>query len=381
MENVACEFCEKEFSSKGNLKVHQKTAKYCLNLQGKTIKIYDCEYCLKTLTTQQNLQEHLLICKEKIKIESENMVEKLKKNIERLERKTEKLREEYEQKMEKQKREHKEELEKQKKEHKEELEKQKEEYERKLEKHEEKYEQRINRHESNIIAMKPGVNNNNKTVVINTNLPLTNEVIRQCANTFTIDNARNIGGITKHLTSSLEEHITCTDPSRNIFKYTNEKDEEIVDKDLEILLPQYLSAIKDKNNFLHKEMADYFKKNNVSYEVQTDYNILYTALNSIIEKNGHSSKFSEKCKQYMVRECKKQFLDKNKNKEKEITRKLTEEEIMMMVIDAGGSMDDFLYKVIGVYDMDDETDEQFERRRNLEDVFRRKKKEWREQNM
>jgi len=167
MENIIlCEFCKKEFSSKGNLKVHQKTTKYCLSLQGKSIKIFDCEYCLKTLTTQQNLQEHLLICKEKIKIESENMSEKMKKSIDRLERKIEKTREDYEEKMEKQKKEHKEELEKQKKEHKEELEKQKKEhkeelekqkreYERKLEKYEEKYEQRIDRHESNMIAMKP----------------------------------------------------------------------------------------------------------------------------------------------------------------------------------------------------------------------------------
>jgi len=105
--------------------------------------------------------------------------------------------------------------------------------------------------------------NNNKTVVINTS-QFTNDVLRQCATTFTIDNVYNIDGITKHLTSSLEEHIVCTDPSRNVFKYTNEKDEEIVDKDLDILLPQYLTAIKDRNNFLYKEVYDYFKKNNVS---------------------------------------------------------------------------------------------------------------------
>ena len=77
------------------------------------------------------------------------------------------------------------------------------------------------------------VNNNNKTVVINTS-QLTNDVLRQCATTFTIDNAYTIDGITKHLTSSLEDHIVCTDPSRNVFKYTNEKDEEIYFKTMKL---------------------------------------------------------------------------------------------------------------------------------------------------
>jgi hypothetical protein len=112
------------------------------------------------------------------------------------------------------------------------------------------------------LAGKVNTVNNNNTVVINTN-QLTNDVLRQCATTFSLDNACNINGITKHLTTSLEDHIICTDPSRNIFKYTNEKDEEIVDQNLEILLPQYLTAVKDRNNFLYKEVFDYFEKNKV----------------------------------------------------------------------------------------------------------------------
>jgi hypothetical protein len=225
------------------------------------------------------------------------------------------------------------------------------------------------------LAEKASTVNNNKTVVINSNMPLTNEVLRQCANTFTIDNAYNINGITKHLTSSLEEHITCTDPSRNTFKYINEKDEEIIDKDLEILLPQYLNAVKDRNNFLYKEVFEYFKKNNVSFNVQTDYRIFYDALNSIIEKSGQQNKYTEKCKQYMVRECKRQFLEKNKNKDKEIMKKLSVEEVMMNIIEMGGSLNDFLIRFFPEYE-EEETDEEFEYRREIEDMFRKKKKEW-----
>lgn len=30
---MICEFCNKEFSNKGNLTVHQKSVKYCLELR------------------------------------------------------------------------------------------------------------------------------------------------------------------------------------------------------------------------------------------------------------------------------------------------------------------------------------------------------------
>jgi hypothetical protein len=223
--------------------------------------------------------------------------------------------------------------------------------------------------------------NNNKTVVINTN-QLTNDVLRQCANTFTIDNAYNINGITNHLTNSLEDHIMCTDPSRSIFKYTNEKDEEIVDQDLEILLPQYLTAIKDRNNFLYKEVFEYFQKNNVSLNVQTDYRVFYDALNNIIEQNGQQSKYTEKCKQYMVRECKRRFLDKNKNKDKTITKKLSVDEIIMNIIETEGTVNEFI-KIIFPSFLDDdieETEEECKNRRDMEDIFIKKKREWKKIN-
>jgi hypothetical protein len=218
-------------------------------------------------------------------------------------------------------------------------------------------------------------NTTNNTVVINAN-QLTNEVLRQCASTFSIDNAKNIGGIAKHLTNSLENHITCTDPSRNIFKYTNENDEEITDHNLEILLPQYLTAVKDRNNFLYKEVFDYFEKNNVPLNTKTDYQVFYSALNSIIEKNGDQNKYTEKCKQKIVRECKRRFLEKNKNKEKVLTKELTVEDVMMNVIETGGSVHDFVDRYFRYEIDDDETDEQFIYRRKMEDLFREKKREW-----
>jgi hypothetical protein len=331
MENNICQYCSKEFSSKVNLLQHQKTVKSCLKLQGKKETNIDCQLCKKSFSIKYYNQTHKLKCTVSdkdliIKLKEEN--EKLKLEIIKLQNMVEILKEQ--------------------------------------------------NSKPNVVN---NVNNNtvnNKTVLINTS-PLTNDILRQCATTFTIDNAYNITGITKHLTNSLEDHITCTDPSRNVFKYTNEKEQEIVDQDLDILLPQYLTAIKDRNNFLYKEVFDYFKKNNVSPNVQTDYKVFYDALNSIIEKNGQQNKYSEKCKQHMVRECKRRFLEKNKNKDKTLMKKLTIDEVMMNVIETGGTVTDFVKIVFPEFLDEDteETEEEIKYRRETEDSFIKKKKEWR----
>ena len=63
---MECNFCNKIFSSKSSLNVHQKTTKYCLKLQGKNEeKKFECEYCNKIFTVKINLISHYGNCKEK----------------------------------------------------------------------------------------------------------------------------------------------------------------------------------------------------------------------------------------------------------------------------------------------------------------------------
>jgi hypothetical protein len=371
---ITCDFCKKEFSTKGVLLSHQKTTKYCLEIQGINIKNncnFKCDYCDKSFTLKHNLNDHINICKEKKKKEIEdNKVKERDQEIKKIKDIYEKKTNDKDNQIQKMKDErfyletnYKKEIDS--------LNSIISKLESKLESYEKKLFEMASRPNTT------NTNNNNKTVVINnTNLPLTNDVLRQCAATLTLDNARNIEGITKHFTSSLEDHITCTDQSRSIFKYTNDKDEEIIDTELENIIPQYLTALKDGNNFLYKEVFEYFKANNVSLNEQTDYNIFYNALNAIIERKGQQNKYSEKMKKYIVRQCKKQFLEKNKNKEKEITKELTDEEIMMNVIKSGGGLYDFIDRLFDMEDIDNETDEQFEYRRKMEDLFKQKKKEW-----
>jgi len=358
-----CEFCKKDFSTKGVILSHQKSAKYCLEIQGKNVKNvsnFNCEYCNKNFTLKHNLNDHVIICKEKKKKEQETKDTKLIKDHNK---EIKKLKEEYDKEIKKLKEEYD-------KEHNKEI--------SLLNQIIKKLEVKLESYEKRLFDMASRPNTNNKTVVITNNnlLPLTDDVLRQSAKNFSIDHAKNINGITRHFTESLEDHIACTDQSRSIFKYTNDKEEEIVDTDLDNLLPQYLTVLKDENNFLYKEVFDYFKNNNVSLSEQTDYNIFYNALNAIIEKKGEQNKYTEKMKKHIIRECKKQFLEKNKNKEKDIVKELTDEEIMMNVIKNGGTLYDFVYRLFDIENIDNETDDEFEYRRKMEDLFKQKKKEY-----
>lgn len=410
-----CAYCNKEFKTKVNLLQHQKTVKSCIKLQGKEeVNTHiECENCKKTLTVR-SYKTHKVNCDIKYNINKEldtenkelkNELKSLTKKIDDTTNNMKDLIDKYEMKLNDLKYEYEDKIKDLKYEYEDKIKELKYEYEDKItdlntelkERNDsifklnmdlvehKSYNTILREQNDKIQSISTGVTmklaerattiNTNNKIVIN-NMPLTNEVLRKCANTFTIDNAYNIDGITQHLASSLENHVTCTDPSRNIFKYINEKEEEIVDKDLEILIPQYLTVVKDRNNFLYKEVYEYLKKNKMSFDTQVDYQVFYQALNNIIERSGYKDKYTERYKQHMVRECKRRFLSKNKNKNKSITKKLTDDEIIMNIIETGGTLSDFINKFFPEYNNDEETEEQFEYRRKMEDLFRQKKQEW-----
>jgi Zinc finger, C2H2 type len=81
-----CQYCKKVFNNKYTLNQHQKTAKYCLEIQGSVNNSFICTYCDKTLCTNDRLNYHYQSCKEKQKkdiikdVEMENKI--LHKTIE-----------------------------------------------------------------------------------------------------------------------------------------------------------------------------------------------------------------------------------------------------------------------------------------------------------
>jgi hypothetical protein len=85
---MECNFCKKNLSSLSALKYHQKSAKYCLIMQGNTSGgNFDCNYCDRKFNAKQHLTTHYISCKEKkskdkIK-DKETIKEKLRKDFEK----------------------------------------------------------------------------------------------------------------------------------------------------------------------------------------------------------------------------------------------------------------------------------------------------------
>jgi uncharacterized Zn-finger protein len=90
---INCEFCNKEFTTKGTLQTHQKSAKYCLELQGKSSNDeYVCEFCNKTFNIKSSLIRHIVSCSKKLNneiMETEKTNEELQKEVLELKKKLE----------------------------------------------------------------------------------------------------------------------------------------------------------------------------------------------------------------------------------------------------------------------------------------------------
>jgi predicted RNase H-like nuclease (RuvC/YqgF family) len=61
---MECEYCGKVLATKGSLTRHQKTIKYCLELQSKKSLTFKCDSCHKILSNKYNLTVHQKSCKQ-----------------------------------------------------------------------------------------------------------------------------------------------------------------------------------------------------------------------------------------------------------------------------------------------------------------------------
>ena len=256
-----CEFCKKEFACKGTLITHQKTAKYCLQLQGKNIiQLFECNFCVKNFTTQQNLKEHILVCKEKEKIDLQQKEKKYEVQIIN-------IKVEYEAKIENQKQEYIEKLNNKDSYYQEKL-TEKNEYisklEAKLEKMEAKLEAKLEKLESTVttialeaktVSAKPVTTKNTTnhiTVTTNTNnfLNLSKEHVNKVLKDnmdYNVVYAGQAGLATfvveKILTDSDGKLMYyCVDPSRQMFEFTGENGEKIRDLKAEKLIQSLLKG-------------------------------------------------------------------------------------------------------------------------------------------
>lgn len=227
---MKCQYCGNEFSSKTNLNSHQKKAKYCLKLRGKTAeKVYKCDGCGKTFSRQYHLTRHQQTCNSNSKVcELENLVLKLTTELDEFKFKlNEKERQAEELKT-----------------HIKELEKQMQEIALKA----------VSR---SITTNKTQINN-----YIQNMQPVTNEHLIDNVQHLTIDHIKKgpEGYAQYALEYPLKDRLLCVDYARRKVKFKDKEGKIITDPEMTSLATKFFSSIKEKNKELICKSANELKE-------------------------------------------------------------------------------------------------------------------------
>ena len=281
---MECNFCNKIFSSKSSLTVHQNTTKYCLKLQGKIEEDgnFTCEHCNKKFTVKSNLLTHYAACKEK----------EINDNLEKLE---EQLRKEFNKEQEQLQKEFNHTL-KEKEDEINELKQKVAELNGRL------FTLKDDRELIKEIAKQPKSTTNttiNNTLNITTSLDFDNidKIKDVIENDFNIDYAINgQKGIAKFVKDKLlkdengKSIYICTDPSRQIFKYKDDKGD--IRKDVEAKkLTEYIvdGGIKTKATNISKE---WYTDDEGNLDM-TKFNIMLDPQQSILKLKDDNNTFKK----------------------------------------------------------------------------------------
>jgi DNA-directed RNA polymerase subunit RPC12/RpoP len=228
--SIECEYCTHKFSTKTNLKTHQKRALYCLEIQykknnnNKNLNDFQCSDCNKNFTSKTRLTSHVKICKSK-DIRREYNILKVSYNQDIL-------------------------LLKQKLEQKDEQ----------IKKLEAQLEQERARQQIVTLASisKPtnSIKNTIKNCTIQNLPPLVESEMKEQLNNLTIDHIREgPKGYAKYaLEYSLKNRVACTDSSRKKFKWKNSDGEIVDDNNGMQLTTKFFRVIKEKNFSLCREL-------------------------------------------------------------------------------------------------------------------------------
>jgi hypothetical protein len=239
-----------------SLKLHQKTAKYCLAKQNKIVEEYRCTFCNTSFTLKSSLHKHLRICKSNTPLIQEQLHELdiLKKELELSllrEKEIEKIRFEFDKKLS-----DKDMIISEQKIIIKELQ---ENYKKHIEMQNKDLNDRIQSLAEKAIA-KPSIINKNITTtnqVINNMMPITDEHLQEHVQNLNPLHVQNgASGYAKYaLEYPLKDMILCTDFQRRNFKYKDENGNVISDPEMSKITKRLFSAIKDRNEELIKEYS------------------------------------------------------------------------------------------------------------------------------
>ena len=255
---MECTHCNKQFSTKGSLATHQKTAKYCLERQFKQNNDFECTFCQKTFTLQHVLNDHLTVCKEKNKqeiiMEKDKIIQQNKNEFDLkskyyMDKITEK--DDYILKLESSNQKYEEKLEKQKIEYETKLAQQKAEYDIKLEKFENAIIASVTESKTPSKAAPTTNNTTNLITVTNNNfLNLSQEHVKKVLAEkldFNVVYAGQAGlakFVVDYILTDEDGNIIyrCVDPSRQTFEFIDEKGEKVRDVKAEKLIQSLLKG-------------------------------------------------------------------------------------------------------------------------------------------
>jgi uncharacterized C2H2 Zn-finger protein len=227
-----CNFCEKIFKSKYNLKSHIEKNKKCMLDRGQDIvSEFVCQNCDYVAMFKNDLTKHINICKvQKVETGSERLLKEKDKQIAQLhiqlKRKDDIIRE-------------------------------KDQIIKDLA-------------EKAIVNAKPAIHNNTtntstSNTTINNLQMISEEHIKDHAKNLTLEHIKKgaLGYSEYFLEYPLKERIACTDYSRRKLKYKNEQGEIVTDPEMTTLSDLLFKSIKDRNRELTiqytNELTDKFK--------------------------------------------------------------------------------------------------------------------------
>jgi len=233
---MKCEFCSNEFISKTSLIHHQKTAKYCILLQGIDKNTnFVCLKCNKKLSTQNRLYTHEQTCKkhmediirkeceqkliekDKIILERDLLISEQKIIIKELHA----------------------------------------EYKKQIDMQNKDFHDRMQSMAEKAIDKPSTVTKNNTTQIINNLLPITNEHLNEQVQFLTKEHVTNgaVGYAKYALEFPLKDRLVCTDSSRKKGKYKDSDGVIVTDPEMTNITRKLFSAIKDRNAALIDEHA------------------------------------------------------------------------------------------------------------------------------
>ena len=242
-----CEFCNASLKTISSLKLHQKTAKYCLSQQNNiNTQEHFCTACDKKFNRKSSLDNHLKICKENIfkqelRCEYENREKELVALYEKDRIIQEKDRIIQEQKLiiEEQKITIKEFQDDQRKQNKD-------------------LTDRIQSIAEKAIAKPSTVNKTNTTnQIINNMMPITDAHLQEHVHNLNPAHVQNgASGYAKYaLDFPLKDMIVCTDFQRRTCKYKDENGNVVSDPEMTKITKRLFSAIKERNEALINEYS------------------------------------------------------------------------------------------------------------------------------